>query len=133
MNGTLTSGSHNASGRVVTLASSNETPVTPASMKLLERRNPFKPNAAAPMPAAISSRFSSSRRNGDMSPIFLCALCGFFSVALLLRDDAAGDAIAGVAGRIGLEIVDAGVHHQRPVHAHLHVRCDDRRLRRAVL
>ena len=39
MNGTLITGSHTASGKVVTLASSMDTPVTPPSMKLLERRN----------------------------------------------------------------------------------------------
>src|ERR1051326_6654543 len=31
----------------------------------------------------------------------------------LLRDDAAGDAIAGVAGRVGLHVVGLGVNHER--------------------
>ena len=118
MNGTLTSGSHTDSGSGVTFASSIETPVTPPSMKLLESRKPLRPKAAARIPSAISNAFRS------FSP---------HRLSDLTCDDAAGDAIAGVAGRIGLQIVNAGVHDQRGVDAHLHVGRHHRGFRRAVL
>ena len=43
-------GSQNASGGLVTVASSSDTPVTPPSMKPLGSRNPFSPRPAERMP-----------------------------------------------------------------------------------
>src|SRR4249920_3257896 len=100
--------SHTDSGHRVTFASSIDTPVTPPSMKLLESRKPLRPKAAARIPSAISNAFWSSRR----------------IAWILLADDAAGDTIAGVAGRIGLQIVNPRVDHKRGVDAHLHLRRD---------
>ena len=46
MNGRLTTGSQIDSGMRVTFDSSIEMPVTPPSMKLLDRRNPWRPMLA---------------------------------------------------------------------------------------
>src|SRR4051812_28668595 len=88
-------------------------------MKLLERRKPFRPKAAARTPRTINRALSDSRRTAE-----------FY---VLLADDAAGDAIARVAGRVGLQVVDAGVHDQRRFDAHPHVRREDGRLGGTVL
>ena len=54
-------GSQSDSGTGVTLASSMDTPVTPPSMKWLDRRNPFSPMPADRMPATTSAARPSSR------------------------------------------------------------------------
>ena len=54
-------GSQNASGGVVTVASSSDTPVTPPSMKPLGSRNPFSPKPADRMPRMMSEALRSSR------------------------------------------------------------------------
>ena len=54
-NGRLIAGSRTASGTPVALDSSIETPVTPPSMKLLERRKPLIPIAAERMPSAMNN------------------------------------------------------------------------------
>ena len=61
MNGRLTSGSQIESDMPVTFDSSIEIPVTPPSMKLLERRNPCRPMLADRMPSTMRTTLTVSR------------------------------------------------------------------------
>src|SRR5258706_13599034 len=60
MKGRLITGRSSDSDMPVVFATSIEIPVTPPSMKLLDRRKPFSPIAAERTPSAISPVFSDS-------------------------------------------------------------------------
>src|SRR6185436_21138988 len=59
------------SGMCSTSATSNDMPVTPPSMNLLESRKPFKPNPAESAPAPINSAFFNSAINFFVIPLIL--------------------------------------------------------------
>src|SRR5215212_1470786 len=70
MNGRLTTAIQIDSEVPVTFDASMEIPVTPPSMKLLDRRNPWSPIVADRMPSRTRNELSSSRRNRFTPPSY---------------------------------------------------------------